>query len=151
MSVINNFPVDETYNLPAEVDVGKDVELSFGNMQFKARKENMVTPYQTLIGRFYHILTPYIVTKEYTEKEYWRYYQKPRLLSYDLYGTPELWSGLLYINNMVSTAKFTKQSVKVFTTGIIEALQEIMTIYYDDLEQNRTEVYPDEEDEYDYT
>lgn len=144
MSVVGNFPVDETFSLPYEVDAGKEIEMSYGNMQFKHRKDNVITPYQTVIGRFYHALKPYITSKELTDEELLKYWQQPRLLSIDLYGTPELWSGLLYINNLVSAAKFTKKNIKIFTSGIMDALEEIMTLYYDDLHNNRLEVYPDE-------
>lgn len=144
MSVVKNFPPGNAYDLFSEVIEGKALEFSYGNMQFKTRKDNIVSPYQTLIGRYYHALTKYIISKELTSEEYRRYYQQPKLLSIDLYGTPELWSGLLYINNVVSTTKFVKKQLKVFSTGIIEALNEVMTIYYDDIHNNRLEVYPDE-------
>ena len=64
----------------------------------------------------------------------------------DWYGTPELWSGILYINNMVSVANFNKKTINVFTKNIMEVLEEIMTIYNDDLTNNKKEVYTDSEE-----
>lgn len=144
MGFITNFPPGKAYDLYSEVAEGKALEFSYGNMQFKTRKDGIVSPYQTLIGRYYHALTKYIIKKQLTDEEYRKYYQRPKLLCIDLYGTPELWSGILYINNMVSSARFTKRDIKVFSVGIIDALDEVMTIYYDDLKINRLEVYPDE-------
>lgn len=132
-----------TYTLSDEVNKGKIVELSHGNMQFKTRVDDMVIPYQTLICRYHNILNSYIIEITLTDDEYAKYYQKPKLLSMDRYSTPELWSGLLYINNMVSVTNFTKQTIKVFTSGIINALEEIMTIYSEDITTNKNEVYED--------
>ena len=90
---------------------------------------------------YHNILNPYIVSVTLSENDYYKYYQKPKLLSYDLYGTPELWSGILYINNMVSVANFTSRTIKVFNNKIFDALEEIMTIYNDDITNNKKEVY----------
>ena len=144
MPIVTNYKPDSAYDLEMEVLAGKSVEISHGNMQFKVRKDGVISPYQTLICKYHHMLTKYITERTFTDDEFHRYYQKPKLMSKDLYGTPELWSGLLYINNMVSVTNFTKRTIKVFTTGIIDALEEILIICNDDLQTNRNECYPDE-------
>lgn len=141
MSTISSYEPANTYDLPAEVTAGKHVELSHGNMQFKTNVNGMVIPYQTLVCRYHNILTPYIKEVTLDDNDYAKYYQKPKLLSMDYYGTPELWSGILYINNMVSVANFTKKTIKLFTSSIIEVFEEIMTIYNDDLTNNKKEAY----------
>lgn len=140
---INNSPYD-AFNLDSEVANAKGIELSHGNMQFKTNTNGVITPYQTIIGRFHNILTPYIIDYTLSDNDYRKYYQKPKLLCSDLYGTPELWSGILYINNMVSVANFTKQKIKIFNQGILSAIEEIMTIYRDDIDSNKAEVYKEE-------
>ena len=134
-----------TYDLPSEVASGKNITISHGNMQFKTRIDNrIVVPKVSLIGQYHGILSKYIVEKEYTDKEFSHYYQRPKLLSLDLYGTPELWSWLLYINNCKSVANFTNPKLKVFTSDIGTAIREILTITSQDMAKNRAEVYPDE-------
>ena len=133
------------YDLPSEVASGKNITISHGNMQFKTRIDNrIVVPKVSLIGQYHGILSKYIVEKEYTDKEFLHYYQRPKLLSLDLYGTPELWSWLLYINNCKSVANFTNPKLKVFTSDIGTAIREILTITSQDMAKNRAEVYPDE-------
>lgn len=133
------------YDLPSEVASGKNITISHGNMQFKTRIDNrIVVPKVSLIGQYHGILSKYIVEKEYTDKEFSHYYQRPKLLSLDLYGTPELWSWLLYINNCKSVANFTNPKLKVFTSDIGTAIREILTITSQDMAKNRAEVYPDE-------
>lgn len=141
MAYVANYPPASAYDLQSEVRTGKAISLSYGEMQFKTRDGDVVSPYQTLIGRFYHSLSNYIVDRTLTKEELAKYHQRPKLFCQDTYGTPELWSGLLFINNMVSVTNFTKADIKVFTTGITEALQEIMTIYHDDLVDNKATVY----------
>jgi hypothetical protein len=144
MSAVYNHSPSETYTLPDEVEKGKDLTMSYGYMQFKAIQDGTIHPYQTLIGKYHNILSSYIKTRTFTEEEYNRYYQNPKRLSMDIYGTPELWSGLLYINNCVSVANFTAKTVKVFTLSIIEALEELTAIYSNDITKNRQSVYGDE-------
>lgn len=146
MSLVANYEPASAYDLDSEVSLGKQVELSHGNMQFKTKVGDMIIPYQTLICRYHNILTPYIEPFTLSESDFTKYYQKPKLLSMDLYGTPELWSGILYINNMVSVANFNKKTIKIFTRNIIEVLEEIMTIYNDDLTNNKKEVYTDSQE-----
>ena len=134
----------DAFNLDSEVSSAKGIELSHNNMQFKVKNDGVIIPYQTIIGRFHNILTPYITTYTLSDRDYQKYYQKPKLLSYDLYGTPELWSSILYINNMVSVANFTQKTIKIFTQGITSAIEEIMTVYRDDLDDNKAEVYSEE-------
>lgn len=138
---VSSYDPNDTYNLPAEVSAGKNVELSHGNMQLKTVIDDMVIPYQTLVCRYRNMLSPYITEITLTDSELMRYYQKPKLYCMDKYNTPELWSGILYINNMVSVANFTKRHFKVFTTGILDVFEEIMTIYNEDLSNNKKEVY----------
>ena len=141
----SEYAPSNAYDLLSEVASGKNITISHGNMQFKTRIDNrIVVPKVSLIGQYHGILSKYIVEKEYTGKEFLHYYQRPKLLSLDLYGTPELWSWLLYINNCKSVANFTNPKLKIFTSDIGTAIREILTITSQDMAKNRAEVYPDE-------
>ena len=141
----SEYAPSNAYDLPSEVASGKNITISHGNMQFKTRIDNrIVVPKVSLSGQYHGILSKYIVEKEYTDKEFLHYYQRPKLLSLDLYGTPELWSWLLYINNCKSVANFTNPKLKIFTSDIGTAIREILTITSQDMAKNRAEVYPDE-------
>ena len=141
----SEYAPSNAYDLLSEVASGKNITISHGNMQFKTRIDNrIVVPKVSLIGQYHGILSKYIVEKEYTDKEFLHYYQRPKLLSLDLYGTPELWSWLLYINNSKSVANFTNPKLKIFTSDIGTAIREILTITSQDMAKNRAEVYPDE-------
>ena len=140
MAAFKSFaPYDEAY-MDAYVREGKNLIFSRSTNTFKTKTNDVITPQQTIVCRYYDSLKPYIVTKTFTEDEKKRYKFNPRFLSYDLYGTPELWAELLYINNMVSVTEFKKSTVKVFTTDIINALVEIKLIIENDLIDNNNEI-----------
>jgi hypothetical protein len=144
LALETNYAPDSAYDLPSEVSAGKNIEVSHGNMQFKTRIGNVVVPYQSFICKYSHVLGNYIVERTYSVEDFHRYYQRPKLLSSDLYGTPELWSWLLYINNCKSAANFTNRTVKVFTSNIGTAITEILTMENDDLKSNKSEVYTED-------
>ena len=52
------------------------------------------------------------------------YFYKPKLLSYEIYGTTELWLALLRVNGMRNITEFNKSIIKVYTPDkLIELLQ----------------------------
>ena len=149
MSFAGIYEPNNAYTIPDEVEKGNDIDVSHGNMQFKTRfsdfdeKRHIVVSHQSLICKFYRVLGDYITTKPLEEAEERRYYQKPKLLSMDEYGTPELWSWILYINNCKTISNFTPtKEVRIFTQDIDRAINEILTIYHDDLVDNRNKAYP---------
>lgn len=133
-------PYDNASTMDEYVEEGTHLVFSRDSNLFKARYGDRIVPSQTIVCRYYDSLKSYIQTKTYTAEEEKRYKYNPRFLSYDLYGTPELWADLLYINNAVSAAEFNKSTVKVFSTDIIDALVEIKLIIENDIIDNRKNV-----------
>ena len=56
---------------------------------------------------------------ELTTKEYYKYRYNPKLLSYDIYGTTELWFFILMANELYSISEFDLRKVVLFDTAII--------------------------------
>lgn len=140
MAKFKTFPPYDRNKMDSYIEEGKRLSFSRANNLFRTREGNVVTPYQTIVCRYYDSLKSYIEEKTFTDEEFERYRYNPRFLSYDLYGTPELWADLLYINNMVSVTSFKKRTIKVFTSGIIDALIEIKLIIENDLIDNKKEI-----------
>jgi hypothetical protein len=52
---------------------------------------------------------------------------KPKMLSFDLYGTTELWSSLMELNGVLSIVDFTLETPKVFhPNSFMKKLNEVM-------------------------
>lgn len=130
-------PYDNAFTMDRYVEEGENLVFSRDTNLLKARYGDSIVPAQTLVCRYYDSLKSYIVDKTLTKSELEKYKYNPRFLSYDLYGTPELWADILYINNMVSVASFNKSTIKVFSTNIIDAIIEIKLIVENDMIDNR--------------
>ena len=141
MAKFKNFaPYEEAY-MDGYIKEGENLIFSRSANIFKTRTGDVITPQQSIVCRYYDSLKSYITTLTFeTTEQKKRYRFNPKFLSYDLYGTPELWADLLYINNMTSVAEFKKDTVKVFTSDILNALVEIKLIIENDLIDNRNEI-----------
>ena len=112
-----------------------------GTIAFKEKINGaIVIKFHNLLSKYNDLIQQYIVTVDLTDSEYNKYKCLPNLLSYDLYGTPELGYSILYINNMVSMTQFTKRTIKVFTTGINEIIKELMVLTREDLDRNALQI-----------
>lgn len=54
-------------------------------------------------------------------------FYKPKMVSLELYGTTELWVGLLRVNNMKNVSEFHYPIIKVYTP---QFLMELINIYF---------------------
>lgn len=112
-----------------------------GTIAFKEKiNDEIVIKFHNLLSKYHDLMRKYIITVELTDAEYNRYKCLPNLMSYDLYGTPELGYSLLYINNMVSMMDFTKRKVKVFSNSISEVLKELIVLSKEDLDKNHLKI-----------
>lgn len=68
-------------------------------------------------------LRPYV--KGFHVGDNWFY--RPKGVSYQIYGTTELWLALLRLNNMASAADFNKPIIMVYDPG---GLKQIIDIYF---------------------
>lgn len=138
----SSFKPYDADSMDTYISAGKSLQFSRANNMFKAKTNNVIAPTQTIVCMYYDSLSPYITEREFSDAEIEKYRYNPRFLSYDLYGTPELWADILYINNMVSVTqfKFSKSKIRIFTNSIIDALLEIKLIIENDLEDNKNSI-----------
>lgn len=108
---------------------GKDAEISYRHLHTNALITTNITseyainvPYLSLTNKYKDFLSAIVVNVTLTPEEVTRYRYKPKMLSYDLYGTTELWSSLLEINNVVSTIDFSFEKLNVYDPAKINAL-----------------------------
>lgn len=130
-------PYEQT-TIDAVIETGLNLSVSEDTMAFKELiNDEVLFAYDNVITRYRDILTDYIIYIDLTDDDYQRYKYQPQLFCYDYYGTPELASSILYINNMVSRTEFTKQSFMIFNDDIMDIIQELMSLNEADLETNR--------------
>ena len=100
------------------IDSVKDMEVSYRNLHsyiyINDGKDMIKIPYKSIIREYLPFFESIIVELPLTPEEVIDYRYKPKKLSYDLYGTTELWSSLLELNNVYSVIDFDLEKVRVF-------------------------------------
>lgn len=135
-----------TFSVDAEIEAGKDLYISEDTMSYKEKipmqesEDNIIIRFHNIITQHIDALKDYITDLEFDDEEYYNYLYQPKLFCYEAYGTPELATSILYINNMTSATEFNKKKLKVFTTDIIDVINELFSILEEDLEDNRATV-----------
>ena len=128
------------------IEEGLDLDVSESKLAFKERIEGeIVIPFNNIITKNINVLSDYITPYEMDDDEYQRYKYQPKLFSYEIYGTPELASSILFINNMTSLTEFTKKNINIFTENIMDAINELMSLNEEDLKQNRVNIGQNDE------
>lgn len=127
------------------VEYGKELTITSVDLHYKTvitntKGEKIIVNINALFEKYYEMLLDTVETVELTGDEYYKYRYKPRVLSNDLYGTPELHFMLLRLNNMCSITEFDKTEIKVFGTGLVSLLNEIMIHEYDDYVNNELSI-----------
>lgn len=136
---LQTFPPDNTNYIDDFIDAGQN--LAFGHekymLKYQTEQSKIVVPMQSLIQKYRGAFRKYIVEYEMTDKEFERWKYNPKRMCKEMYGTPELWTEILFINHMVGITEFKKQTVKLYTLGIIDAINELLMIYKIDIADNR--------------
>lgn len=128
------------------VNYEKTLNISHNGMFYKTSivdKDGniMILNSLSLLDKYYDFLSNEIISVDLSEDEYAEYRMNPKLLSYKLYGTTELWSMILSINNLTSAAEFTLKKINVFTSEIFNLLNEILILEEKKLNKNKKENY----------
>jgi hypothetical protein len=93
------------------IDQIETKEISYRNLHttFCIRQNNEViqVPYKSMIREYMDLMAEDAITVSLPADEVRMYKFKPKKLSYDLYGTVELWAALLELNKMYSTMDLT--------------------------------------------
>lgn len=78
---------------------------------------------------------------ELSQKEFFKYSQRPKLLAHDIYGNGELFFIILFINNICDVKEFNKKHIKLIKKS---KLNEILSAIYNNqssaLQKNRNNI-----------
>lgn len=113
------------------ITLSANVQLSHSKLSYKSsfKKANgdvIVTNYGTVVDRYLPILKKYTVDWTMSPEEMMAYAYQPKKLSMFLYGTTEMWSSIMNLNNIYNIAQFNKQTIKVFSEDVFPIIEEIL-------------------------
>lgn len=128
------------------VAYGEELDLAHGKMF--VRTPIVIGDNKVIISNYTSILTPYmdyiktaLVDYTITDEEMMEYKYKPKYFCLMKYGTMELWSLLLRVNNMKSIMDFKKKNIKVFNELLIfDIINEILILEEARIQKNNDEV-----------
>lgn len=127
------------------ISFGKSLNISHGKLHYQSlitdTSSTLIVNHISILDKYNDLLKKIIVDYTFTDEEYFKYRFQPKRLSYDKYGTTELWAAILKINNMVSVTQFTNIRVKLFTQDIFDVLNEILILEESEIKKNRAQVY----------
>lgn len=136
--IVNN-NTSETNSITKFVKVGKDNSIN-GSKTVKFVKyvnSNRCVPIDNI---FIHKYRDYLISQSQevilTDEEQKKYKYRPKLLSYDIYGTVEFWMVLLIINNISSTSEFNLKKIKFIPNENLDVIEHILNKEDSNLRKN---------------
>lgn len=121
--------IDTTkYNrIEDNINNGKENSYILENISLYSKVDNIKIPTSNLFYEKYRgLILNNCVKVKIPENALKKYRYRPKLLSYELYGTVDLWYLLLWINNMYTTTQFNQQSIYIFNPKNISVLIRII-------------------------
>lgn len=141
---ITNLP-ENTSTIEEFVEMGACDEITYKNFSILAKfiGESSTVEYaqDNIIYDYMDELLEKAITYEFSDDEYLKYRYKPKLLSYDIYDTTELFFIILAINGMCSVKDFNKRKIKIlYKSDMFDLLNQIYNAESDYILYNRKHI-----------
>lgn len=136
--------VTSASNITELIKLGKDQDISHKKLFFKSKIKSfdrfIIVNNQSIINKYIDFLKKIIVEYEMTDDEFDKYKYQPKRFCLDIYGSMELWSLLLSINNMSTLLEFNRPKIKAFTQDIFDVLNEILILEDEYIKDNDSRI-----------
>lgn len=104
----------ETTTIEEFIESGRSVSIDYMDLSFVDKMSNGTwVTVLNVVNDYIVELKNACVTVELTEEQQWAYFYKPKVLSYDIYGNPELYFVILLLNDIADVKEFTKPRLKM--------------------------------------
>ena len=106
--------------VPEQVSLAKDMEISYRTLHpslviSNVKDDDVIrVPYSSIINKYKDFLSTIVVEIKLDDAMREKYMYKPKMVSNELYGTTELWSEILILNNAYSVMEFTARVLKCY-------------------------------------
>ena len=93
---------------------GNSISISYQNLSFLRTLDNGTSlSILNVIADYIDEISNVCVNVSLNQAQQFKYFYKPKLLCYDIYGNPELYYIILLINDMADVKEFTKPVIKM--------------------------------------
>lgn len=137
--------LSEVSTIRDTIRYGKDLDITHEKLFYKSTintvktNRKIIVNHESVINKYYYIFLKYTYEVDLTDIEYLHYRYQPKLFCYETYGTTELWSLLLKVNNLTSCREFTLQKLRIFDLNILDIINEILILESDEMEKNKAD------------
>lgn len=106
--------------VPEQVSLAKDMEISYRTLHpslviSNVKDDDVIrVPYSSIINKYKDFLSTIVVEIKLDDAMREKYMYKPKMVSNELYGTTELWSEILILNNAYSVIEFKPRVLKCY-------------------------------------
>lgn len=94
----------------------------------------------SILTKYLPELADDIETVTLSTAEYAKYKYNPKRLSYDVYGTTELWAVILDLNELYSATQFNLTTLRLYKSSAFRKLERIISLNEDITKQNEDEL-----------
>lgn len=110
----------------------RDTDVTFSKLHYLEKDTldsgDLILLSNSLLDKYRSELESLINVVTLTTSEYNKYKYNPKLLSYDIYGTTEMWGTILDLNQLHSTTEFYINPVKLYQKGIMNYIDTILNL-----------------------
>lgn len=140
--------IEETYTVEDFIELGKDMDdIQYSKFAILSRASSPDVSNPILYAE-HNVIYDYeeefkkvSLDVEMTNEELNKYIYKPKLLSYDLYGSTELYFVILFINGIYDIKDFNKRNIKLLRKDTMkEILEAIFNAEQDYIHTNRSSI-----------
>ena len=122
----------------------KTLDISHGKMHLKSKLKfdgyDVIVNSTSLTNKYWDYILNTTYKTTISDEEYIQYRYQPKKYCYMTFGTTELWSLLLKVNNMTSVTEFDKKTFLTFYDDIFSVLNEIMILEDDVIAENNSKL-----------
>lgn len=132
---------ENTYTIEQFIQSNSNSSISYEKLSLIEKMDNIHTITYNLLNDYRDELNNLLVTINLSDEEFSRYAYKPKLLSYDIYGSTELYFIILFINNLCNVKEFNNRKIKMITRDdIYNILSAIYNTESDTIRRNRNKI-----------
>lgn len=141
---ITNLP-EQTATVEDFIEMGPSDEITYKNfsilVNFIGEKSTVEYAQDNIIYDYMDEIMEKAVEIELSDMDYIKYKYKPKLLSYDIYDTTELFFVILAMNGMCNIKDFTKRKIKLlYKKDMYDVLNKIYSAEYEYIMYNRNHI-----------
>ncbi|MDD3122082.1 MAG: baseplate wedge protein 53 [Candidatus Izemoplasmatales bacterium] len=134
----------KTYTITDFIDMKPNDNFTYGNLALYMQSivdKTIIYSSDNVFYTYLEEMKPYLVDYTFTDEEYRKYLYRPKLLSYDVYGSTELYFVILAVNDMCNIKDFRKKKIKMFyKSDLNDFLNRIMSTENNRLSINKKSI-----------